>query len=139
MRIRQRYLNHNPKAELYVGLGDFSFFRLELEGASLNGGFGKAFNLTYDDLLCPTDVSIEIGAQEKTILDEYNQNQCDALSRLAAQKAPQQQEMRYWKLIGIDPDGFDIAQGDIRLRFFFPASCTTAQDASRALYNMINN
>src|SRR5690606_31182403 len=36
-RAERRYLNRNPKAKLYVGLGDFSFFRLEPERASLNG------------------------------------------------------------------------------------------------------
>ena len=44
----RRYLNRNPKAKLYVGLGDFSFFRLEVERASLNGGFGKAYLLTRE-------------------------------------------------------------------------------------------
>ena len=44
-RAERRYLNRNPKAKLYAGLGDFSFFRLEVERASLNGGFGKAYLL----------------------------------------------------------------------------------------------
>ena len=50
-RAERRYLNKNPKAKLYVGLGDFRLFRLEPERASLNGGFGKAYALTRQDLL----------------------------------------------------------------------------------------
>ncbi len=42
VRTERRYLNHNPKAKLYAGLGDFSIFRLEPETGSLNAGFGKA-------------------------------------------------------------------------------------------------
>ncbi|SCD23553.1 hypothetical protein BR141012304_11133 [Brucella inopinata] len=43
-RIRRRYLNHNSKVALYVDLGNFCFFHLTVESASLNGGFGKALN-----------------------------------------------------------------------------------------------
>ncbi|HEY9009927.1 MAG TPA: hypothetical protein VIN06_02820 [Devosia sp.] len=50
-RIRGRYLTQQPKARLYVDLGDFRFFRLEPLGASLNGGFGKAYALTPEHLL----------------------------------------------------------------------------------------
>lgn len=47
----QRYLSCHPKAKLYAGFADFSFFRLDPDGASLNGGFGKAYRLTRADLL----------------------------------------------------------------------------------------
>lgn len=50
-RARRRYLARHPKAKLYAGFADFSFFRLEPEGASLNGGFGKAYLLARDQLL----------------------------------------------------------------------------------------
>lgn len=50
-RIAERYLAHSPKAKLYAGLGDFRYFRLEPVGASLNGGFGKAYALTAADVL----------------------------------------------------------------------------------------
>ncbi len=55
--IARVYLLKQPKAQLYLGLGDFSFFRLQIGKAYLNGGFGKAFVLTADDLLV-----IEAGA-----------------------------------------------------------------------------
>ena len=47
----RRYLNRNPKARLYAGLGDFRWFRLEPGSAMLNGGFGKAYRLTAADIL----------------------------------------------------------------------------------------
>lgn len=50
-RIAARYLAHNPKAELYAGLPDFRYFRLQPVGASLNAGFGKAFALAAADIL----------------------------------------------------------------------------------------
>jgi heme iron utilization protein len=48
--LAARFLAHQPKAALYIGFADFSFFRLEIQSAALNGGFGKAFNLTAADL-----------------------------------------------------------------------------------------
>lgn len=44
------YLIKQPKAQLYLGLGDFSFFRFSVSRAYLNGGFGKAFVLDASDL-----------------------------------------------------------------------------------------
>jgi putative heme iron utilization protein len=49
-RVARRFLARHPKAELYAGFGDFSFFRLAVEAAHLNGGFGQAFRLTPSDL-----------------------------------------------------------------------------------------
>lgn len=48
---RKRYLSAHPKAALYIDLPDFRFFRLEIESASFNGGFGRAYALTRGDLV----------------------------------------------------------------------------------------
>lgn len=47
---RSRWLKKHPKAELYIDFGDFHFFRMTVERANLNGGFGKAYELTPADL-----------------------------------------------------------------------------------------
>ena len=51
--LRGIWLERHPKAELYIDFGDFHFFRLALERAHLNGGFGKAFVLSPGDLGMP--------------------------------------------------------------------------------------
>ena len=38
---RTRFLRRHPKAEIYVDFGDFSFWRLDLTGARIIGGFGR--------------------------------------------------------------------------------------------------
>lgn len=50
---RARWLAHDPKARVYIDLPDFRFWRLEPQSALLNGGFGRAFRLTPQDLLAP--------------------------------------------------------------------------------------
>ena len=48
--LRARYLSIHPKAKLYIDFADFAFARLCPTAAYLNGGFGKAFVLTADDI-----------------------------------------------------------------------------------------
>ena len=48
-RLRDPYLEQHRKAKLYIDFGDFHFYRLEIERANLNGGFGKAYLLTAED------------------------------------------------------------------------------------------
>ncbi len=45
------YLAGHPKAQLYIGFADFHIVRLEVLSADLNGGFGKAYRLSKDDLI----------------------------------------------------------------------------------------
>jgi putative heme iron utilization protein len=49
--LRDHYLKHRPKAGLYIEFMDFSFVRFDVTRAHLNGGFGKAFVLSPDDLM----------------------------------------------------------------------------------------
>lgn len=48
--LTPHYLALYPKAKLYIGFADFSFLRLQVTRGFLNGGFGKAFELTPHDL-----------------------------------------------------------------------------------------
>ncbi|MAQ83881.1 MAG: pyridoxamine 5-phosphate oxidase [Maritimibacter sp.] len=49
-RLRATYLRQVPKAKLYIDFGDFTLVRLDMTEGFLNGGFGKAFHLTPQDL-----------------------------------------------------------------------------------------
>ncbi len=47
---RNAWLQTHPKAALYVDFTDFDFYRLDVAQGFLNGGFGKAFHLTPQDM-----------------------------------------------------------------------------------------
>jgi heme oxygenase (biliverdin-IX-beta and delta-forming) len=47
---RTRWLKRHPKSELYIDFADFHFYRLAVERAHLNGGFGKAYVLGTKDI-----------------------------------------------------------------------------------------
>ncbi len=51
--LRENYLARHPKARLYVDFADFDFVQFQVSGAELNGGFGKAYNLSAEDLRRP--------------------------------------------------------------------------------------
>ncbi|WP_212524762.1 pyridoxamine 5'-phosphate oxidase family protein [Actibacterium sp. MT2.3-13A] len=49
--LRAHYLAGHPKAKLYADFADFHFLRFAVTAGHLNGGFGRAFRLTPEELL----------------------------------------------------------------------------------------
>ena len=133
-RAERRYLNRNPKAKLYVGLGDFSFFRLEVERASLNGGFGKAYLLSRDDIVVDGPVVEALAESEQRAVDHMNDDHLDAIANYARHFA--KADGGGWIITGIDVDGIDLAAGDDRRRVFFPSPLKDAQEMRIALVEM---
>src|SRR5215470_4295449 len=50
-RVQRRFLSRHPKSSLYAGFGDFSFWRLHVASAHLNGGFARAADLKAGDIV----------------------------------------------------------------------------------------
>lgn len=48
--IRDRWLERNPKATIYIDLPDFAFVQLTPVSALLNGGFARAFHVPPESL-----------------------------------------------------------------------------------------
>ena len=133
-RVERRYLNRNPKAKLYVGLGDFSFFRLEPERAGLNGGFGKAYLLDRDDFITSGPVVEELAAGEQPALDHMNADHRDAIAIYARHFG--RAEGDGWIATGFDADGMDLAASDAVCRVFFPQSLAAARELRVVLVEM---
>jgi len=131
-RIAARYLSHQPKARLYVDLGDFRFFRLEPISASLNGGFGRAYDLTGADLLSPAPE--ELAAAEMGALTHMNDDHADAVA-LYARHYLKAGEGR-WALVGTDAEGMELTNGETMRRIWFPEPIATAMDLRMTLAAM---
>ena len=119
-RARNRYLQRNPKAKLYVDFADFSFFRLAVESVHFNGGFGRANPLTPADLLSSRESEVALSEAEPRLLDAINSRGDAFVAGLAGHKSSAR---RVWRAIGLDPDGLDLAAGGsaARLAFSEPA------------------
>ena len=130
-RIRTRFLTRHPKAKLYAGFADFSFWRLSPRSAHLNGGFARAMALSALQLQTQVPdpeawTEIEPGA-----VAHMNADHREALAlyatRLAGAAAAD------WQATGLDPEGIDLAAGDLTARVPFPAPLERAGALRTAL------
>jgi putative heme iron utilization protein len=133
-RAERRYLNRHPKAKLYVGLGDFHFFRLEPDRASLNGGFGKAYLLGRSELVTEESVAKDLAESEQSAIDHMNSDHADAISVYA--RAFCGAGEADWRITGIDADGLDLAVGDETRRLFFPEPLADARNLRKVLVEL---
>jgi len=133
-RAERRYLNRHPRAKLYAGFGDFSFFRLDPQKASLNGGFGKAYLLERADLVVEGAATEGLAEREQGAIDHMNADHLDAVAVYARQFAKAGGDG--WIITGIDAEGIDIASGDEVHRIFFPDPLAAADDLRKALVEL---
>jgi putative heme iron utilization protein len=122
-RVRRRFLARHPKSELYAGFGDFSFWRMTVASAHLNGGFARAADLTSADVLTDLSGADELIAAEEDAVAHMNADHAGAIllyatNLLGADAGP-------WRISGLDPDGADLTAGDRSARLAFEQRVTT--------------
>jgi heme iron utilization protein len=118
IRARQRILARHPKSALYIDFPDFSLVSLPVLRASLNGGFGKAYELGSDDLVLDLADCPDLPTLEADVLAHMNDDHADAIALYATKllggaKGP-------WRMTGLDPEGCDLVCNDMALRLPFP-------------------
>lgn len=133
-RAERRYLNRHPKASLYAGLGDFTMVRLAPERASLNGGFGRAYEMVPDDFLTLGLAVKALAAIEQGAINHMNADHREAVALYAAHFAKASDGE--WAVTGIDGDGIDLALGDEVRRVFFPRQLAGEGDLRLLLAEM---
>lgn len=133
--VARRFLNRHPKAKLYAGFADFSYFRLEPEEASLNGGFGKAYLIARDELLSDAAVAAALQEAEPGAIAHMNEDHRDAIALYARHFAGITEPLD-WSMTGLDPDGIDLTAGDRTARIFFPQALSSAADMRQTLVAM---
>lgn len=124
--LKRRYLARHPKAELYVDFPDFSFWRLEVVRASLNGGFGRAYAMTPQDVLTDMTGLADLPDFEAGAVAHMNADHADAVELYA--RAFCKADAGDWVLTGLDPEGLDLMQGDRMLRLWFDAPLQAAEE-----------
>jgi putative heme iron utilization protein len=133
-RLRRRYLNAHPSAEMFVDFKDFSFFRIRPTGAHLVAGFGRIVDLGADRIL--TDIS---GAEalldaEQGAVEHMNADHRDALELYATRLLGA--ETAQWRCTGCDPDGLDLEAEGKTLRLDFPERVTTPGELRKMLVTL---
>jgi len=117
-RVRARFLARHPKATLYADFPDFSFWRMNLDRAHLNGGFARAAELSAAELRTELSGAETLGEAAQSAVEHMNADHREALALYAtrlAGEAPAE-----WRATGVDPEGLDLAAGDRTARVAFP-------------------
>jgi heme iron utilization protein len=130
-RVKARFLARHPKSALYVDFGDFSFWRLDILRAHLNGGFARAASFEAAQIVTDTSDSAELLEIEASAIEHMNEDHPDAL-RLYAVKLCGEPEGR-WRATGVDPEGMDLACGDLTARLAFPSRVTGGDSLRKTL------
>jgi hypothetical protein len=133
-RVRRRFLARHSKATLYAGFGDFSFWRLAVEAAHLNGGFARARDLAAAEILADLAGAEELLEVEASAVEHMNQDHREALALYAEKLAGAPKGA--WRATGLDPEGLDLMAGDRTVRVPFGRRITGAGELRRRLKEM---
>lgn len=129
-RLKARYLMRHPKALLYANFPDFAFWRFTPIRVSLNGGFGRAFALTPNDVLTSMQGFEALEKSEASTVAHMNADHADAVQRYALAAG---WPAARWQLACIDPEGVDLVAGDDVARIWFDRPLTTPAELRPAL------
>jgi putative heme iron utilization protein len=121
-RIRARFLARHPKAKLYADFADFSFWRLAVSSGHLNGGFARAATLSGGDMITELTGADDLLGIEAEALDHLNTDHPETLALYATRIAGASPGP--WRATGLDPEGLDLAAGDLTARIRFPERIT---------------
>jgi heme iron utilization protein len=133
-RVRTRFLARHPKAELYADFPDFSFWRVEILGGHLNGGFARAAALSAAELRTDVAGAEALFHAEPGAVAHMNQDHGEALELYATKLAGVSPGA--WRATGLDPEGIDLMLGDRTERIAFPERVLHPEQLRAALKNL---
>ncbi len=128
--LRARFLARHPKSSLYVDFADFAFFRVTIETAHLNGGFGRAANLAGERIVTSLDAATELVRHEENLISDITSQEPQIANKLAAVHGCHGDD---WRLVGCDPEGVDIGNEEEIVRLPFDARVATPREARAAI------
>ncbi len=132
--LRARWLARHPYAAFYADLPDFVLWRVEPSGANFIGGFARAFRLTREDLVPGAAAAAALEAAGPGLMAHCNDDHADALAAIAGRAGG---AAGAWRMVAVDPDGFDLAlEHDVR-RVAFSLPVDDAAGVRRELVRMV--
>ena len=129
--LRERFLRRHPKSALYADFGDFSFWRMDVARAHINGGFARAGQVDGAALLLDLAGAQALLEAEGSACDHMNADHRDALSLYARHFA--REDDGPWRTTGFDPEGMDLIAGERTARIVFPQRIVDAGGLRRCL------
>jgi heme iron utilization protein len=127
--LKPRYLAVHPYVSLYAGFGDFSLWRIRLLGGLYVGGFARAARLRAADLAPEVGGVAAIGSAAAGIMSHCNADHPDALAVIAGVPGA-------WRMVAVDVDGCDLADGERAVRVHWSAPVGDADGVRRELIRL---
>jgi putative heme iron utilization protein len=127
--LKARYLAVHPYAALYADFGDFSLWRIRPLGGLYVGGFARAARLRATDLAPEPAGVVSIEAAAADIMAHCNADHPDALAAIAGTAGD-------WRMVTVDVDGCDLAQGDQVIRIAWSAPVSDTHGVRRELIRL---
>jgi putative heme iron utilization protein len=128
--LKARWLALHPYAALYAGFGDFALWRIRPAAGHFVGGFARATRLRQADLAPDPGSVARIAAAAGDIISHCNTDHADAMARLAAQPGE-------WRMVAVDVDGCDIAQGETVRRIPWRSPVADANEVRKELIALL--
>ena len=118
---RGRFLARHAEAGQYADFADFGFYRLDLREAHLVEGFGRIVTLPASGLLTSWEGAEAVRVAAEGVIDHMNADHADAVQLYATRLLGEPEAPDgVWRMIGLDPEGCEIAAGDKVRRLDFP-------------------
>jgi heme iron utilization protein len=133
---RERFLNRHPAARQYADFGDFAFYELAVERAHFIGGFGRIVRLTGAQMVNAVDDAAALVAAEADIIAHMNADHAAALNLYATHAGAPPAPGSNWRLVGCDPEGLDLLNGEHALRVAFDQRVTKPDACRHVLARM---
>ncbi len=133
-RCRARYLRYQPEAASYADFADFALYRMRVTGAHLVAGFGRIARLPGEAVLLPEETTRGLAEEEEALCGELDRELAD---RLRAPTAAANTPDDGWRLLGLDPEGLDLARGGERRRLSLPAPVTDPEGLRAAAVDLL--
>ena len=114
-----------------MDFADFGLYRLEVEWAHLVAGFGRIERLAAADVLLDVAGADSLLEAEADIVSHMNDDHADAVQLFAAHSGGGP-----WRMIGCDPEGCDLTDGDKALRLTFSTRIGSPAEARAELVRM---
>jgi putative heme iron utilization protein len=127
--LKARYLTVHPYAAMYADFGDFSVWGIRPLGGLFVGGFGRAARLRTADLVPEPAAVAAIEVSEAGIVAHCNADHPDSLAAISGSPGD-------WRMVTVDVDGCDLAQGERVIRVHWSAPVTDSSGVRRELIRL---
>jgi heme iron utilization protein len=127
--LKSRYLAVHPYAAMYAEFADFSIWRISPMGGLYVGGFARAKRLRMADLASEVASVAAVGSAGAGIMSHCNADHPDALAAIAGMPGT-------WRMVAVDVDGCDLADGERVLRIHWSAPVADSDGVRREVIRL---